>query len=123
MIKNLKDHPIQSFSYIKQNRTCSGLTIRHHELITSHSHHMHRHIYMHYAQILTGYRFSILHHQNEEPRSFIFKELNLLENPTKHESFLQKKLHSIIVKIELAKTSRACDKPGILFFLISNLLK
>ena len=64
MVKNLKDYLIQLFFYIKRNQTCSSFT-KHY----STSHHMH----IHCVQILTGDRSSILHQQNEESRSFLFK--------------------------------------------------
>ena len=53
-------------------------------------HHMHIHILVHYVQILTGYRSSILHHQNKELRSFTLKKYNLSKNPTKCKGFFQK---------------------------------
>ena len=69
VIKNLKDHPIQSFSYIEQNQICSSFTI-----ITSQIHHITLHAYTHTHALCSNFdRLSILHQKNKGSRSFLFR--------------------------------------------------
>ena len=70
VIKNLKDHPIQSFSYIEQNQIYSRFTIitsLHHKYITLHA-------YTHTYTLCSNFDgLSILHQGNKGSRSFLFK--------------------------------------------------
>ena len=77
MVKNLKYHSISLFSNIKQNQTCSSLTLG----IMSSLHHIHIHTHMHTRALCSKFiqhaSLLVLHRQNEEPRLNSISEMNL----------------------------------------------